>query len=275
LEENKQRMGMGIVGLAGKAWRYWRLHSAAHPIERERYHPVSRLIYDFIVQKFRALLFSRFFFKKADLSQPFFYFPLHFEQDAQLTTREPFVEQVQLIRSISFCLPARVKLYVKSHPHYLASDMEYRRIREISRLPNVVLIDPAAYSTEIVKHALGVITVNSTVGFEAMVLDRPVITFGHDFYAIPGACIVLRDMADLPRVLFGVMKNPHYGIDPHIRKRFVGLYFCNIIQLEGRLRWGGFEFTRKDYRNIAAMIQAALKTPEMPYGLPAGTGKKK
>ncbi|KAA5579649.1 capsular biosynthesis protein, partial [Pseudomonas aeruginosa] len=83
--------------------------------------------------------------------------------------------------NISNNLPFGQYLYVKDHRSAIGlnSDEFYRKI---SALPAVRLI-PAEYNIkDLIKYSAGVITVNSTAGYEALILGKPVYLLGNVFY---------------------------------------------------------------------------------------------
>jgi hypothetical protein len=131
----------------------------------------------------------------------FFLFPLHYEQDAQITFREPLIDQVQLIFDISRSLPCGYSLYVKPHPHYLATDISTKKMREISTLENVKIIDPSIPPGQLIRRSKGIITINSTTGFESLMMNIPVMSFGHDFYCKDDVLYLIRDKNILPGTL--------------------------------------------------------------------------
>jgi Capsule polysaccharide biosynthesis protein len=70
-----------------------------------------------------------------------------------------------------------VILAVKEHPSAIAlPSIEF--YRQLTALPNVVLIGPGANSKQLAKDGLGVICLASTLGFEAAALNKPVICLG-------------------------------------------------------------------------------------------------
>ena len=108
----------------------------------------------------------------------YIFYPLHVEPEAALGTISPeFNEQLALIELIAKNLPAGTLLVVKEHLAALG-----RRPRDfystILEIPNVVMISPDAYASEVAKGARCVAVITSTLGTEAAILGIPVISFG-------------------------------------------------------------------------------------------------
>lgn len=129
--------------------------------------------------------------------EPFLFFPLHFTDDAQITVRAPqFHQQEVLVGHIARSLPSGFKLYVKEHPNYVG-EYGVAALRRILDTPNVRLIDPRTHPHQLIRASRGVITVNSTAGFEAIVLGKPVITLTRSYYSDKGLTTDVRDLSVL------------------------------------------------------------------------------
>lgn len=138
-------------------------------------------------------------FNQPDYSERYFLFSLHYEWESQLAYREPFINQQRLIEDICKCLPNGTKLYVKVHPHWRNAD------QPLASLPyDAKYIHPDTNTTQLIKNSIGVITINSTVGYEAMLQNKPVIVFGHEEYG--SACIKINNLSDLPEAMIRVYK---------------------------------------------------------------------
>lgn len=190
-------------------------------------------------------------FKSLEKDAKFFFFPLHYLIDAQMLYREPFVDQYDLVEQISHCLPHGTKLYVKAHPHWCGSDVEYKRVKHLSKIQNIRFILPSTNPYYLINNAIATITINSTTGFEAVILNKPVITFGHEIYAKEGVSIIVRDLKEVPSIIFNVMNDPDYRININKRKEFIYKIFKNTIKLDGKFGLGYLMYTENDYKNIA------------------------
>src|SRR5690606_10824791 len=76
------------------------------------------------------------------------------------------------------------EIIVKTHPDVLAGRRPGHFGPEIGKLsPRVRLIAEPVHPVGLIEHAAAVYTVTSQMGFEAVLWDRPVRTFGMPFYA--------------------------------------------------------------------------------------------
>lgn len=200
----------------------------------------------------------RFFFDKIKNEDKYFLFPIHWTADAQILWREHSIDQFDLIEKISRALPSDVLLYVRAHPHFMCEDIPIGRILEMKKLKNVRFTSPENDIYKTMTRSLGIITINSTSGFEAIMHGLPVITFGHDFYAKKDIAIVVREVQELPQIFFNVIKNPRYGIDATKRKEFVKEYLNKFIPVRGKFTLEGLEELDEDDAKYVAEKMAEV-----------------
>jgi CDP-glycerol glycerophosphotransferase (TagB/SpsB family) len=130
-------------------------------------------------------------------SNNFVVYPIHYQPEASTAVGSPFYEnQIDLIRNIAFSLDSNQYLVVKEH----VSNYGYyphKIYNEIKSLPGVKLIGPSLNIKNILKHCYGVITLTSTVGYEALLLGKPVLVFGDIFYAGHPLCLKVNSIYDI------------------------------------------------------------------------------
>lgn len=151
------------------------------------YNPIScpphRLIAGKLSSVIRSTITQFFhYFEKPVSGEKYVLYPLHYEPEASTLILAPyFVDQLSLIENIARSLPIDYKLYVKEHP--VSVDRRplpyYNRIRS---LYNVRLIHPLSDSFQLVRNADAVATISGTMGWEALLLEKTVITFGQVCY---------------------------------------------------------------------------------------------
>jgi len=103
------------------------------------------------------------------------------------------------------CLPDGWHLKVKEHPS--AEDSFSNLI--VGRSKKVIL-DNESDTFVLVQGSEGVVTVNSSVGLEAMFFDTPVVACGECFWAIDGVAVSAKDALDMKR-LFASPDLMHYN----------------------------------------------------------------
>jgi len=112
----------------------------------------------------------------------FLLYPMHFHPESSTSVLAgTYLDEYEVIRNIAFSLPEGLRLYVKDHISawgYPSLDF-YHRVRA---LPNVRLLPPEAPTKQLIKASSGIITLTSTVGYEALLLKKRVFLFGRVFY---------------------------------------------------------------------------------------------
>lgn len=126
---------------------------------------------------------------KLPLTDPFLFAPLQVPGDSQLRlfggnfrTVDAFVDA--LCEAASH-LPTGWHLRVKEHPSAASSVANHLSGLSDSR----VVVDNVTDTFRQVAASQGVVTVNSSVGLEAMFFDKPVIAAGRCFWAIDGVAV--------------------------------------------------------------------------------------
>ncbi len=169
------------------------------------------------------------FFEQPREGEKFFLFPLHYEWEAQIAYREPFLNQIELAKKISKSLPENTFLYVKIHPHYRNADQPLGGMYELRKERNIRLITPDASTIELIRRSVGVIVVNSTVGYEAIALEKPLIVLGHEAYREVG--IEIKDINELARAIMSVYTGK-YHVDSKKYEEFLKKFTAHVITTE-------------------------------------------
>jgi hypothetical protein len=123
------------------------------------------------------------YYSEPDLADQYYFYPFHLEPEAVvLYYADGWYEgQIKLIENIAAQLPPNTFLYIKDHPHGGA----YRDVRDYKRLlkiRNLKIIASNLSGKQLIKNSLGVITINGTAGFEALLMGKSVFCFGKAFY---------------------------------------------------------------------------------------------
>jgi hypothetical protein len=138
---------------------------------------INRQLWYFVHSKFSRLFFN----KKPVEGEKFVFFPLHFSEDAALKAVTPLVNQVRLVQEIAKVLPHDTVLYVKPHPHWKCSDLSIREMVRLNKVPNLRLLDYNCSTKNLIKDSEYVVIINSSVGFEALVQNKKVVSFGSGY----------------------------------------------------------------------------------------------
>jgi hypothetical protein len=95
-----------------------------------------------------------------------------------------------------------------------------RLLRRLRERPNVRLVDPFTSTHELIQRAEGVVVISSTVGLEALLYDKPVLTLGDPYYAGFGVTLDAGSLAEIPERVPELLG---FRPDPERIERFLGL----------------------------------------------------
>ena len=114
-------------------------------------------------------------------SNEYVFYPIQYLREGRVTMRAPeFYNQLWLIEYISRSLPYGYELVVKDHPQQLGS-LPMSHMYAIDQYAKVV--SPKIPARKVISHSDAVITLNNTVGYEAIMWGKPVLTLGDAFYS--------------------------------------------------------------------------------------------
>jgi hypothetical protein len=142
------------------------------------------------VARWRERLVARTGVKRESLGNsggaPFLFVPLQVRGDTQISVHGGWIRSVpdfinEVARAAEY-LPAGWRVVFREHP----SD-RVGNAAQLARLvgPRVV-VDNATDTFELVRRAEGVVTVNSSVGMQALLFGKPVLALGRANYTVPG-----------------------------------------------------------------------------------------
>lgn len=153
----------------------------------------------FFLRSCRIHLVSRLYAPDVQKYQEsFFLYPLHYHPEASTSVLARYYsDEYEVIRNIAFSLPENVFLYVKEHPSAIAlnSLSFYKRV---AALPNVRILPHYLNTKSLISQSCGVVTLTSTVGYEALLLGKKVLLFGDVFYQIHRNVRKHQNYQDLP-----------------------------------------------------------------------------
>lgn len=130
----------------------------------------------------RARIITRYYEDPPPASIPFYVYPIHYHPESSTSVLAPrYVDEYSNILNISMALPVGTYLCVKDHRSAFGTQA-LGFYKKVSKIPNVYLVRPDLNIKKIILDSLGVITINSTAGYEALLLGKPVYLFGRVFY---------------------------------------------------------------------------------------------
>lgn len=148
------------------------------------------------VGAFARSVVAKLFYSRVSLEGAYAFFPLHLEYDSAITVCNPqFYRQEWIVEFVARTLPQGVRLVVKGHPG--CPPLSIAALWRIRRIRNVVLLDPRENAHPLIEQARIVVTINSSVGAEALFHLKPVVVLGQ--WALRGLGLTF-DVVDLAQL---------------------------------------------------------------------------
>lgn len=124
---------------------------------------------------------------------PFYFLPLQLSGDAQIRYHSRFQDMLdaleQIIASFALHAPERLKLVIKNHPldpalvNYASLSAQLAARYGVGQ--RVVYLETGELQP-ILDHASGMVTINSSVGIQALARNCPTLTLADPLYNLPG-----------------------------------------------------------------------------------------
>ncbi|WP_371360886.1 hypothetical protein [Sporomusa malonica] len=153
----------------------------------------------------------------------------------------PAVEQYNIEANDS------IELVVKEHPSDFGR-INYEELRQKYAKRNVIFLRYFP-TPQLINSSAGILTINSSVGIEALVQHKPVITMGKAFYNVPGLTVHAAEPAKLSTVLSVVNQQP----DDRLIDKF--LYYLRYYYLaEGSWRQPDASHLQSVKTKVAALL---------------------
>ncbi len=131
----------------------------------------------------------------------YFLYPIHMQPEASTLILAPYhVDQLSTIINISKTIPLGTYLYVKEHKSALGERfMSF--YNELKKYPNIKLVSHKENIFDLIKNAKGIITLSSTVGWEALFFKKPVIVMGNVFYNSTGLTLRANSYSEVQKLV--------------------------------------------------------------------------
>jgi hypothetical protein len=158
------------------------------------------------------------FYDGLDSARPYVYFPLHVTDDYKIRKVIPHTEdQASLVEQVADALPPGYDLVLKEHPMSVGRN-SLRLLRRLRTRPNVRLVKPTTSSHDLIRGAEAVAVISSTVGLEALLYAKPVLTLGQPFYSGYGVTLDVDSFREIRTKVPEVLR---FKPDPETIARFL------------------------------------------------------
>jgi hypothetical protein len=192
----------------------------------------------------------------------YFVFTLQYEPENSTTIRSyPFSNQVCVIENIAKALPIGYYLVVKEH----RGNQGYRKskdYKDIWYLPNVIMVPPEYSVNALVSKSVGVITMTSRMGWEALILNKNVIALGTTFYSLLDELKKPRSWAEMRLMINECCDSQPYDESETRKEKIVALAASYIaLTHKGKYVFQGSNVLSQD--NIKALSEAIIEELKM------------
>lgn len=226
-----------------------------------------RGIKNYFLMNIRSHL-SKWYFELPRKNEKYIYYPLHVDLETILLFyNHQYVTQERIVEIISYNLPAGYKLYVKGHPVYIGGH-RLSLFKNIKKLPNVRILNPLVDGRTLIKNASAIAVITGTAGFEGLLCQKPVITFGNAYYDISELTFKIKDMNFTDRVINDAVNMNSF--DEEKLYRFLNAYFKTVYP--GRVYFTGLYHSnekctdsvlnKKNVNNVILSIEKHIKHKE-------------
>jgi hypothetical protein len=162
--------------------------------------------------------FAQPFYDELDAERPFVYFPLHVTDDYKILKVIPHcVDQASIVEQVADSLPVGHDLVLKEHPMSVGRN-SLRLLRRLRTRNNVRLVPPRTSTHELIRRSEAVAVISSTVGLEALLYEKPVLTIGQPFYSGYGITVDVDSFRELRSVVPELLR---FRPDPERIRRFL------------------------------------------------------
>lgn len=202
-------------------------------------------------------------YQKPVQGERFLLYPLHFHPESSTSILAgAYLDEYEVIRNIAFSLPEGMRLYVKDHLSAWAfpSLDFYHRIRQ---LPNVRVLAPDEPTKQLIRLSAGVITLTSTVGYEALLLKKRVFLYGRVFYEFHNGVTRIDNPAALHDLLTDTLGREVYWDDAY-NLDFVCAYHAATLPGTLNLMQGQLEATKVAQNVYEQMRHAGGLAAKLP-----------
>lgn len=136
------------------------------------------------------------------------FFPMQYQpEQTTLIGGIYFANQISVIENVAKALPFGCTLVVKEHPRGRGSRPAWQ-YKHLAHFPNVMFCDGDA--KDLIKRCDAVVTITSTVGLEAMALDRPVVLLGSCYYDFADIVYKPKSWSEVAQVLRRILIDREY-----------------------------------------------------------------
>jgi capsular polysaccharide export protein len=152
--------------------------------------------------------------------------PFQMERDSQILDYSPWIKNMnQLFTEVKEALSSSetpdLPMVVREHP---STKVKYPNLYE--KANESLKFDHQTPFSEALNRASVVVTVNSSVGFEAILMNKKVIVLGEAFYGIEGLCLQAKNQTELVHCFNQINQ---FNIDQDLKAHFLSFLYNDFL----------------------------------------------
>ena len=163
------------------------------------------------------------------LPENYIFVPFQTSFDTQIVYNSPWIKSMPQLFNIIEKIASLTKtnFIFKEHPH--ERDFTYEELHEKAKNNPYIQFANANETDELIKKAKAIITINSTVGLEAMLMNKRVIVLGNAFYALDKITKKATNEKELEEIIKNI---DNWNPEVELIKRFLS-YLINEYLVKG------------------------------------------
>ena len=163
------------------------------------------------------------------LPEKYIFVPFQTSFDTQIVYNSPWIKSMPMLFEIieQIANKTHINFILKEHPH--ERDFTYEELHKRAKNNPFIKFANANETDELIKNAEAIITINSTVGLEALLMNKKVIVLGNAFYALDKITKKARNISELEQIIKNLDK---WNIEEDLIKRFLS-YLINEYLVKG------------------------------------------
>lgn len=186
------------------------------------------------------------------LPERYIFAPFQVDTDTQILLQSPWIKDMRrffrvLERVFKQLDDPQLHLIFKEHP---SSESEYPDLHRAAGKEARIHFVNNHVTQDLIEHAEGIVTINSSVGIESLLFDRPVIVTGRSFYNIPDLVLKAESETEL---LHALRRIGAFRTDQLLRRNFL-----HYLETEYLVPGKKFSRDKTHLRTMAARISGLL-----------------
>jgi hypothetical protein len=196
---------------------------------------------------------------KATISNPYIYFPLHFQPEATTSAKgRNFFRLREAVCFLASALPDGWQLIVKEHPH------QWRRLlprpegffAQIAAIPNVQLVHHSSDNQHLVSQARAVACVShSSITAHAVMRGTPVISLGNSHFRTAPGYFCIETSEELRSVMHKIASNLPTRSDEDVQAFISAL---EASTFEGLLGYKPLNISETEYQRVLSLTESNI-----------------